>query len=143
MWRGRQCIGFVLSLVVLAIFASLMRLARWPLGRQSFNIWVNLPTFDPAAGDDIENRLIREARINVLFGITLPFLLPMAAYGMSDYFDFSVFSSGQTLIWMVTLWAYIPASLIMRGIALGKIARLIERKRQKLHDPASAEFSAV
>ncbi|MCA8867265.1 MAG: hypothetical protein KDA67_01280 [Rhodobacteraceae bacterium] len=137
-------VAYLVSLLSLAIFIVIIRLISWPAGRRSFNIWVNLPTFDPAAGLNIEERLLRDARINVLFGITLPFLLPMAAYMMSDYFhNYVAFSRDETLIWTVSLWAFLPANLIMRGIAIGKIARLIHDKRKRLHRHASAKFSPV
>jgi hypothetical protein len=37
----------------------------------------------------------------------------------------------QTLIWTVAAWAFLPASLFMRGIAMGRIAGMIKEKRRK------------
>jgi len=141
--RSAAGISYVISLVSLAVFMILMRLLSWPLGRGSFNVWVNLPTFDPASGPDVEARLTRDARVNLIFGFTLPFLLPLVAQVASAYFDFSGVQSSQTLIWMVAAWAFLPASLFMRGIAMGKIARLIRRKRAQLHGPGTSDFAAA
>jgi hypothetical protein len=141
--RSAAGISYVVSLVSLAIFMIFMRLLAWPLGRGSFNVWVNLPMFDPASSPDVEARLTRDARVNLIFGFTLPFLLPLVAQVANAYFDFSGVQSSQTLIWMVAAWAFLPASLFMRGIAMGKIARLIRRKRAQLHGPRTSDFAAA
>jgi len=139
--RSAAGISYVVSLVSLASFAIFVRLLAWPLGHGSFNVWVNLPTFDPAASFDVEARLTRDARVNVIFGFTLPFLLPMVAEVSSDYFTFSTLAGSQTLIWTVAVWAFLPASLFMRGIAFARIATLIRRKREKLHEPSTQDFA--
>jgi hypothetical protein len=141
--RSAAGIAYVVSLVSLAVFIIFMRLLAWPLGNRSFNVWVNLPMFDPASGPDVEERLTRDARVNVIFGFTLPFLLPLVAQVASAYFDSSGVENSQTLIWMVAAWAFLPASLFMRGIAMGKIARLIRRKCDRLHGSKTSEFAAA
>ena len=135
--RAAAGIAYVVSLLSLAVFAISIRVAAWPLGSGPFNIWVNLPTFDPAESFDVEDRLMRDARVNVIFGFTLPFLMPLVARVSSGYFDFTTLHS-QTLIWTVAVWAFLPASLFMRGIAMARIARLIRRKRERLHVSALA-----
>jgi len=141
--RSAAGLSYVVSLVSLAVFAVFMRLLSWPLGHGSFNIWVNLPTFDPASSFDVEDRLTRDARVNVIFGFTLPFLLPLAAQVSPAYYDFTALDSSQTLIWTVAVWSFLPASLFMRGIAMGKIAQLIRLKREKLHHPGTSDFAPV
>jgi len=141
--RSAAGISYVVSLVSLAVFAIFMRVLSWPLGHGSFNVWVNLPTFDPAQSFDVEERLTRDARVNVIFGFTLPFLLPLVAQVSSAYYDFTALGSNQTLIWTVAVWAFLPASLFMRGIAFGKIAALIRRKRDKLHRPNTSDYAPV
>lgn len=140
--RSAAGISYVVSLVSLAVFLICMKLLSWPLGNGSFNIWVNLPMFDRAASFDVEERLIRDARVNVIFGFTLPFLVPLVAQVSSPYYDFTSLGSGQLLIWMVAVWAFLPASLFMRGMAMARIARLVRRKRERLHAPASELASA-
>ncbi len=139
--RAAAGIAYLVSLLSLAAFVISIRLVSWPLGRGSFNIWVNLPTFDPASGFDVEKRLTRDARVNIIFGFTLPFLVPLVAQLSAGYYDFSTLDSSQTLIWTVAVWAFLPASLFMRGIAMARIARLIRRKRDQLHAPGTADFA--
>lgn len=143
MVRSAAGLSYVISLLSLAVFMIFSRLLAWPLGNGSFNVWVNLPTFDPASSFDVEDRLIRDARVNVIFGFTLPFLVPLVAQVSSSYYDFSALDSNQTLIWTLAAWAFLPASLFMRGIAMGKIARLIRRKRNQLHSPNTSDFAAA
>lgn len=99
--RSAAGISYVVSLLSLAFFLMVIRLMSWPLGSRSFNVWVNLPMFDPASSPDVEARLTRDARVNVIFGFTLPFLIPLVAQVASAYFDFSGVENSQTLIWMV------------------------------------------
>lgn len=129
--RTAAGISYLISLLALAIFIAVLRVLGWPSKFGAFNVWVNLPTFDPTAGGDVVNRLERDARINIGLGILLPFLTPAIVKAAGSLFGSVSMTNSQTLIWTVTAWAFLPASLFMRGIAMGRIARMIsvERKR--------------
>ena len=129
-------IAYMTSLVTLGYFVVAIRAAGWPTGRGSFNVWVNLPTFDPTAGGDVVERLRRDAWFNIALGFLLPFLIPAVIKAISASFSPVTLSSPQTLIWTVTAWAFLPASLFMRGIAMGRIASMIEAKRRASSDAA-------
>ncbi|WP_245398751.1 hypothetical protein [Oceaniglobus trochenteri] len=129
MLRAMAGLSYLISLISLAAFVVVMRLQRWPLRSGSFNVWVNLPTFDPTSGGEVVGRLRRDSRVNVVLGILLPFLLPSMVSSASDLFGSVSATNPQTLIWTVTAWAFLPASLLMRGIAMGRIASMIEFKR--------------
>ena len=45
----------------------------------------------------------------------------------------------HTTIWLVTAWAFLPASLLMRGVALNRVAGLIYKKRKRAYKKAVAE----
>lgn len=128
----RDCAGlaYLISLVTLAGFIVMQRIRRWPLRRGSFNVWINLPTFDPTAGGDVVERLERDARFNIALGFLLPFLTPAVIKSATSLFGAVSLESPQTLIWTVAAWAFLPASLFMRGIAMGRIAALITEKRK-------------
>ncbi len=121
--------AYILSLVTLAFFVLLFKLRGWPDRAQAFNVWVNLPTFEPTAGGDVVDRLERDARANLAFGVLLPFLIPAVVNLASVGFEPLTLTSPQTLIWTMTAWAFLPASLLMRGIAMGRIASMIQQKR--------------
>jgi hypothetical protein len=123
--------SYLISLLTLSIFLILTRAYVWPRRNEVFNVWVNLPTFDPTAGGDVVARLERDARINVILGFLLPFLIPVVATLAADVFAPVALATPQTLVWIITLWAFLPASLFMRGIAMGRIAEMIREKRRQ------------
>ena len=70
-------------------------------------------------------------------GILLwPFAIPAAIKLASGIIDPAVFAAPQTLVWTVSAWAFLPASMIMRGIALMRIADLIIEKRRRASEDA-------
>ncbi len=142
--RDSAGISYVISLVTLALYVVVQRLYRWPLQRGSFNVWINLPTFDPTAGGDVVERLERDARFNIALGFLLPFLTPAVIKSATALFGAVTLESPQTLIWTVAAWAFLPASLFMRGIAMGRIAALItEKRRMSSQDEGNAGLLPV
>jgi hypothetical protein len=137
--RTAAGISYLVSLISLAIFLIVLRLANWPARNGKFNVWVNLPIFDPTAGGDVVTRLTRDARINIALGFLLPFLIPMIIKMATSVFDPITMENPQTLIWTMTAWAFLPASLFMRGIAMGRVAQLIEEKRRRAYAEARAD----
>ncbi|NNE79012.1 MAG: hypothetical protein HKN18_01960 [Silicimonas sp.] len=130
MVRDSAGLSYLISLLTLLVFIVLQRVLSWPLRRGSFNVWINLPTFDPTAGGDVVERLERDARFNIALGFLLPFLTPAVIKSATSLFGAVSLDSPQTLIWTVAAWAFLPASLFMRGIAMGRIASLITEKRK-------------
>ena len=129
--RATAGISYLISLVMLAVFLIVLRLNRWPNRAQQFNFWTNLPTFDPTMGGDVVTRLNRDARVNIALGFMLPFVVPTVARSASGLFDASMMASPQGLIWLIAFWAFLPASLFMRGIAMNRIADMIEEHRTR------------
>lgn len=128
--RTAAGMAYLISLVGLSIFVILLKITDWPTRWGAFNVWVNLPTFDPTAGGDVVVRLERDARVNIALGFVLPFVFPAVVKVSSAGFEPLTMTSPQTLIWMMSAWAFLPASLFMRGIAMGKIAEMIREKRR-------------
>lgn len=121
--------AYFLSILSLAVFVIVLKLAGWPSTKSAFNVWVNLPTFEPTAGGDVVDRLERDARFNLAVGFLLPFLIPTLVTLASSGLPPSTLTSAQTLIWTMAAWAFLPASLLMRGVAMGRIADMIRTKR--------------
>ncbi len=114
-------------------FIVLVRIMGWPARKGAFNVWVNLPLFDPTAGGDVLERLQRDARINIALGFLLPFIIPAVVKAASDLIDPMTLDNPQSLIWTVSAWAFLPASMIMRGVAMVRIAEMIEDKRRRTY----------
>lgn len=129
--RATAGLSYLISLITLATFIIILRVQGWPLRSGAFNVWVNLPTFDPTAGGDVVNRLERDARINIALGFLLPFLVPAIIDAAGTLTSSVSLENYHTLIWTVAAWAFLPASLFLRGIAMGRIAKMITAKRRE------------
>lgn len=136
-------LSYLVSIVALAVVIVVVRQWGWPRGPRGFNVWVNLPTFDPTAGGDVVARLSRDSQINLILGFLLPFLIPAVVKLASDMLDPISLADPHTLIWTMTAWAFLPASLLMRGIALDRVARLICQQRKRAEAVAADGLQAA
>lgn len=131
--RTAAGVSYTVSMGMMFVFLTFTRLLNWPMGKGSFNVWVNLPLFDPTRGGDVVDRLRRDAGVNVVLGALLPFIIPTAVKAASDLVDPITVTNPQTLIWTMTAWAFLPASMLIRGIALARVADLIDAKRRRVY----------
>ncbi|MBU2983106.1 hypothetical protein KO498_14940 [Lentibacter algarum] len=131
--RTAAGLSYFISIIALFVFITLVRLLGWPTRNRAFNVWINLPLFDPTAGGDVVHRLKRDAGLNIVLGVLLPFLIPAVVKATSSFINPLSLENPQTLIWTMTAWAFLPTSMIMRGVAMGRIAELIEEKRNRAY----------
>ncbi|WP_300551107.1 hypothetical protein [Roseovarius sp.] len=131
--RTTSGISYTVSIVMMFVFLTLVRLLGWPSRNGAFNVWVNLPLFDPTGGGDVLHRLRRDAGLNIVLGSLLPFLIPAAVRAASDMIGPISIANPQTLIWTMTAWAFLPASMLIRGIAMRRIADMIQEKRRRAY----------
>ena len=129
--RDAAGLSYLVSIFSVIWFVILLRLYRWPRRDGTFNVWVNLPTFDPTAGGDVVKRLQRDGRLKIILGFLLPFLVPAVIKVFSSFGTPINLDNPQTLIWTVSAWAFLPASILMRGVALSRVAQMIEMQRKK------------
>jgi hypothetical protein len=129
--RATVAMAYSISLLMVGSFALAIRRGNWP-GRRGFNVWVNLPQFDPTAGGDVVLRLRRDAQVNLALGLLLPLIAPFAADLLAVPFDGAALREPAALVWLVMAWAFVPASLAMRGLALNRLAWLIAAHRARL-----------
>ncbi|MFZ3581652.1 hypothetical protein ACOI1H_05690 [Loktanella sp. DJP18] len=132
-------LAYLVSLLSIAAFGVLLRFHHWPRRTGAFNVWVNLPMFDPTAGGDVVDRLNRDCQVNLILGFLLPFVFPAIGKMVSVFVSPITVNDPQTLIWMVAAWAFLPASLLMRGIALSRVAQMIHVQRKREYARAAAE----
>lgn len=132
-------LSYLISLIAMTAFLFLVRVLNWPARKGAFNVLINLPLFDPTAGGDVLLRLRRDACFSVAFGFLLPFFIPAVVKIAADLIHPISLENPQTLIWTMTAWAFLPVSMIMRGIAMGKIADMIEEKRRRTYANAAQE----
>ena len=129
--RTAAGLSYFVSLLTLTCFILILRLKNWPNQRGGFNVWTNLPMFDPTAGGDVVERLERDGQLNLILGFLLPFLIPALVKLTSDFINPIQLQNPHTLIWTMTAWAFIPASLIMRGIAMLRVGQMITAQRER------------
>ena len=139
--RTAAGIAYLSSLIAMTAFIVMVRGFGWPSRKGAFNVWVNLPLFDPTAGGDVLHRLQRDARLNIALGFLLPFIIPAFVKMAADLLNPITLENPQTLIWTMSAWAFLPASMIMRGIAMHRIAEMIEDQRRRVYANGSAELS--
>jgi hypothetical protein len=131
MLRAAMGLAFFAAFFSFIVFYLILKLADWPRAMGAFNVWINLPTFDPTAGGDVVTRLRRDGRLNLALGALLPFLVPAVARAGNTVFGPALVNDGQTLIWMVAAWASLPLSLFMRGVAMMRVADMIAEMRRR------------
>jgi hypothetical protein len=136
-------LAYFISIITIAAFVIVVRLLGWPTRSGAFNVWVNLPLFDPTSGGDVLYRLQRDSRLNITLGFLLPFLIPAVIKLAAPLMDPVTLDNPQTLIWTLTAWAFLPTSMIMRGIAMGKVANMILDKRRRVYASDEAALQAV
>ncbi len=139
--RTAAGLAYTISLISLVIFVLLVRVAKWPTRSGAFNVWLNLPLFDPTGGGDVLVRLKRDANVNIIFGFLLPFLIPAVVKTATDLVGNLTMDDPQTLIWTISAWAFLPASMIMRGIAMGRVAEMIEEKRRRAYAQTDTQIA--
>lgn len=138
--QGMTGLATLVLLATTGLFALLTRLGQWPHPESPFNVWINLPTFDPNGGGDIVKRLRRTAAVTMIAGAAAPFVLPVAGVVAANHVGLDVLGSPHALVWGITLWMFVPLSLLMRGLAMSRIARMIGERRERL--TASVESDA-
>ncbi len=130
--------AYFMAIAGLAAFAAMTIMGRWPRKDIAFNVWVNLPNFDPTKGTDVVQRLERDAQVNILLGIILPFSLPVLLHISTLLVQPMTLETPLALVWGVSLWAFIPVNLIIRGVAMNRIAQLVRAQRRRIAEAQDA-----
>ncbi|MCU9836140.1 hypothetical protein OEZ49_00040 [Ruegeria sp. WL0004] len=136
--RIAAAVTYIIALVTVLAFWFAVRVRGWPTGNGAFNVWINLPLFDPTTGGDVVARMQRDGRFNMILGVLLPFFIPAIVKMAADLINPVSLQSPQTLIWTMSAWAFLPASMIMRGLAMMRISEMIEEKRRRAYLNAEA-----
>lgn len=127
---------YTISLISLLIFFFVVRVLDWPARNGAFNVWVNLPLFDPTTGGDVLPRLIRDGRLNIVAGALLPFLFPALLELSGTVISDRLTQNPQSLIWTMVIWSFFPATMVMRGIAMLRVAGMIDEHRKRAYAAA-------
>lgn len=141
--RDGAALAMVMAIATVGGFVAAIRMNIWPMGTGPFNVWINLPTFDPTAGNDVVQRLHRHARINIALGIVMPFLLPTAVIASGMLMKPVTLMSPMGYVWGIALWSFLPAAFVMRGVAMNRVAHMIHDSRRRLADHDGGHYVAA
>lgn len=123
--------GSVLAALCVMAFAVFIYVLNWPSNSGAFNVWMNLPLFDPVQGKDILELMERDARVNLMLGALMPFLIPAVVKLATPLISTALLQEPQALVWILIAWVLIPTSLLMRGMAMMRVCQMIALKRQQ------------
>lgn len=127
--RGAAALSFVTATTGAIFFALLFWVTPWPNDRETFNLWVNLPTLETAYGAEVERRLLRLALWMLLGALAAPYASLALVSAAGGLFDPGALLDPLPLVWGAALWASAPMFLLLRGAAIAKVAWLIRRAR--------------
>ncbi len=129
--RAAAGLAYFISLLSVLVFVVVIWGYNWPMNSGSFNVWVNLPNFDPTSRGDVVERLERDGRVNIALGFLLPFIIPAFVQSAGNVFGTASAANPHTVIWTVAAWAFLPSSLFARGLAMMRVGKIIARKRRE------------
>jgi hypothetical protein len=69
--------------------------------------------------------LRKAASVSVVFALAFPYLAPQASLAFLGPLGPISASNSQFLVWIIAIWAFVPAALLLRAVALLKIASMI------------------
>ncbi len=133
--------AFVTMILLVVTLPMLAVMNNWPNVEGGFNVWTNLPLFDPTAGGDVLKRLRRDGYFNLVLGILMPFLVPGAIKLLSFDFVGLELSHFHTLVWIFAAWVFLPLSLIMRGLGVLRVAFLVQEQRRRTYAQSDLQLA--
>lgn len=100
-----------------AVFANV-----WRFGGENFNMWLNMPTYKSYDASNLQERLINSAFASFLVACLIPLFGPTLADVTMVWFSEDGELAPITMVWLIALWTYLPATYLMRAAALLKVA---------------------
>ncbi len=119
--------AFVISVSMAGVMSLLLWVFKWPFGRANFNLWTNLPTFVPAEVSLTGRRLRRDGWLNIILSFALFYLISFTFPVLQERLGPDLFGNSHSLVWVVTVWAFLPTIMFIRGISLIKISRILSK----------------
>jgi len=120
-------VAFTIGGSLALLMSLLLWLFKWPFGRAQFNLWSNLPTFVPAEVSLTGRRLQRDGWLNIFISFGLFYAIPYVFPYIQTRLGPDLFGDMHSLVWVATLWAFLPAIIFIRGTCLIKVSRILAR----------------
>ena len=139
--RAAASLALLIGMVTIIYFAIKIRFLGWPGRNGVLNILTNLPMFDPTSGGDVLERLYRGARLNMMLGFLLPFIVPACIKASGRFLDPLHFDNPLSMVWIIALWAFVPVVFYLRGLAMARLAYLVSVTRKKRYAETADEHA--
>ena len=105
-------------------------ISPWPLGRDGFNLWPNMPSFNPSSGQRASDLLLSIALLNLLLAVALPYAISFGISLAQHNLGFDFRHTPIFTYWVLFLWAAVPLFCLFKAIALLKLCVLAESLRK-------------
>ncbi len=119
--------AFLITVALTALMSTLLWVFKWPFGRTKFNLWANLPTFVPAEIGLTGRRLRRDGYLNIILAPALFYLVPFTFPFIQSTLGPDLFGNAHSLVWVATIWAFLPALAFIRGASMVKISSILSK----------------
>lgn len=119
--------AFAIGIALTAFMSLLLWLFKWPFGRSEFNLWANLPTFSPAEVSLTGKRLRRDGWVNIIISFALFYAIPFVFPLIQEPLGPDLFGNLHSLVWVATIWAFLPAVIFIRGTSIIKVSRILSK----------------
>ncbi len=110
------------AIIYTGLYAIFARGFRSHLEGGEFNIYLNLPTTSLPADAVPKSQLQAIGLLSIVVGLTLPFFIPIFIGKFSDVISGQPMAFRPMAVWVIALWAWVPAIAVLRGIAMFGIA---------------------
>ncbi len=105
-------------------------ISPWPLGREGFNLWPNMPSFNPASGRSASDLLAVVALANIILFFVLPYCLTFLISLAQQDLGFDFRYTPVFTFWVLFTWITLPLFCLFKAIALLKLCVLAESLRK-------------
>lgn len=122
--------AFLVAFASALSMAVILWLQAWPLTQDGFNLWPNMPSFHTRAGRKTESRMVRMALISLLMAFLFPILIAALLSAVRRWLLIDYTQNMVLLFWLIAIWALVPAMAFLRGLALLKVAYMIDHLRK-------------
>ena len=119
-------VGFVTAIVG----GIWLWISNWPLGRDGFDLWQNMPNFHPTSGKRATELLLRTVAFYALTILLFPFLFAYVLGLLNSQLGFEFRQSPVFSFWLMLAGLLIPIFLTFKSIALLKLCVLAENLRK-------------
>ncbi|MGB0959117.1 MAG: hypothetical protein ACPGVK_02610 [Halocynthiibacter sp.] len=133
---GVCAIGALLVMVYLSVIG-------WCAGNKRFDFYANLPMFTVSDDSLLPKMLRRSGYKCMLASLISPVLIPLTLYALYVQFGFNAAHSIQNMIWIGTVWAFVPMNFMLLAYSRFIVAAKMEIQLADLRDARARDQQSL